>query len=219
MIDYENRNYLCHKHNESFISYSDRCNENLCIQCDIEHNMNHKIIPYKEIFPNITNIKNKIKESKDIIDEFINNIDNIIDILQKIKLNVEIYYKINSNILNNFNIKNRNYEIFSKLNNINNIIDNIIIKDIKDIINEKNITNKFNKIYNLYQKININGIKSESIKIIQGDLKNIGPSNNEKNENIQTDNYKNEINLYIKQKMMENKKYLEKNLLKIIEII
>ena len=87
LIDYDKRNYICYKHNELFISYCDKCKENLCMQCEIEHN--HKIINYKEIIPNINNIKLKIKELKDIIDIFNNNIESIINILINIKINIE----------------------------------------------------------------------------------------------------------------------------------
>ena len=66
---------------------------------------NHKIINYREIIPNINNIKDKMKELKDIIDIFNNNIENIINILKNIKINIEKYYIINYNMINNYNIK------------------------------------------------------------------------------------------------------------------
>ena len=127
----------------------------------MEHNKEHKLISYMDIIPNIDNIKNKIKELKDIIDRFSENINKIIDIIKNIKMNIEEYYIINKNILNNYNIKKRNYEIFNNLNNINNITNNIIIKDIKEIINEKDIRIKFNKIYNLNEKIEDEMMKKE----------------------------------------------------------
>ena len=48
IIDYENKNYICNKHNESLVSYCEICKENLCMQCQIEHNKNHKLISYME---------------------------------------------------------------------------------------------------------------------------------------------------------------------------
>ena len=124
IIDYDNKNYICNKHNEQYILYCEKCKENLCMQCDNEHNNNHKIISLREIKPNLDNIKNKMKELKDIIDKFNNNIDDIILFLNNIKENIEKYYIIYNNILNNYNIKNRNYQIFYNLNKINNINDN-----------------------------------------------------------------------------------------------
>ena len=40
------------------------------MQCDIEHDNNYKIISYKEIMPNVENIKSEIKELRNIIDRF-----------------------------------------------------------------------------------------------------------------------------------------------------
>ena len=113
-----------------------------------------------DIIPNIDNIKKKIEEIKDIIERFSNNIDNIINIVKNIKMSIEEYYIINENILKNYDIKKRNYEIINNINNINNITNNIIMRDIKDIINEKDIKIKFSKIYDLNEKI-----KKEEIKV------------------------------------------------------
>jgi len=46
-----------------------------------------------------------------------------------------------------------NYEILYNLNNINN---DVIIKDIENIINDNNIQTKFNKVINIYNKMNNN---------------------------------------------------------------
>ena len=169
IIDYENKNYLCHRHNEPFSSYCKICRENLCVPCQIEHNNKHEIILYAEIAPNINNIKNTLKELKDIIDRFSNNIDDIIDLFKNIKVNIELYYTTNNEILNNYNIKKRSYETFSNLNSVRNTSNNTTPKDLNDIINEKDIKTKFSKIYNLNDKIknktdNLKNLNKEMIK-------------------------------------------------------
>ena len=58
IIEYENKNYICNKHNESFISCCKKCKNNLCMVCEIEEN-NHEIISYKGIIPKKENIKMK----------------------------------------------------------------------------------------------------------------------------------------------------------------
>ena len=136
------------------------------MQCDNEHDNNHKIISFRKIKPNLDIIKNKIEELKDIIDKFNNNIDEIILFLNNIKENIEKYYIIYNNILNNYNIKNRNYQIFYNLNKINNIYDDKIINDLKDIINENNINKKFNKLINIKVKLN----KNNNINIESNDI-------------------------------------------------
>ena len=187
IIDYENKNYICNKHNDSLISYCEICKENLCMQCQMMHDKNHRFISYMDIFPNINNIRKKIEELKDIINKFNKDIDNIINRIKNIKMNVEKYYIINNNILNNYDIQKRNYESFKNLNNMNNIINNIIVDDIKDIIKEEDINNKFKKIYNLEEKMRNKKEKKNELDEIK-DLK-------EKKEKIIC---RNEINIKYK---------------------
>ena len=95
LIEFDNKNYICNKHNEQFISYCET-KYNLCLQCELEHNNNHKIISYKSIYPNIDIIKNKMKDLGNI---FNNDINKIIDILSNIKNNINKYYEINMKII------------------------------------------------------------------------------------------------------------------------
>ena len=185
IIDYDNKNYICNKHNEQYSLYCDLCKENLCLRCDTEHN-NHKIISYIELKPNIDNIKNKIKELKDTINKFNNDIDEIIKFLKNLKENIENYCNIYNNILNQYDIKNRNYQIFYNINNLNNLNNDKIIIDLKDIIDEKNFGIKFGKIFNLNDKIykKCNEKKDDKNIIInfneQDKIKNLN-KNNDKN--------------------------------------
>ena len=154
LIDYENKNYSCIRHNEQFISYCETCKNNLCLQCELEHNNTHKIITYKSIYPNLNNAKNKIKNMENVINAFINDINKIIDILFNIKNSINKYYEINNKILNNFEINKRNYQILQNINNINDT--NIIIESLNSIIKENIFSLKLKKIYDLYSNINTN---------------------------------------------------------------
>ena len=88
---------------------------------------------------------------KNMIDIFKNDINNIIKILTEIISAFDNYYKINYDIINNFQIQNRNYEI---LQNINEVKNNIKINNkIKEINNINNIINKFKAIIILYNEI------------------------------------------------------------------
>ena len=65
----------------------------------------------------------------------------------------------------NYKAQKRNYEI---LYNINSIKNNIKMEDINDIINMNDINQKFNKIINLYNKMeNKNNINEENYKIFE----------------------------------------------------
>ena len=84
---------------------------------------------------------------KRIINKFKNNLEEIIIKLKKLQNNLDIYYNINNDIINNYEInKNRNFNLLINLNNINNDIDNEI--------NKLKYGNNLNKILDLYNEIN-----------------------------------------------------------------
>jgi len=188
IIDYEQKNYKCKVHNDSFISYCEECKLNLCFLCKNDHNKTHKIIDYRKIIQKNNKIKEEMKTFKKKIDEFNNSINEIINMLKKVIFNIQVYYEINYNIINNFEIQNKNYEL---LRNISEIENNFKMNDINDIINEKNINEKFRKINEIYNKIiikknlneeNINDIKDNNNEKVL--FKNIDPFNLEENITI-----------------------------------
>jgi surface protein len=127
----------------------------------------YKIIQNKD--KNINELKNKIDKLKN---------DNLCksDKLSVVLDNFDTYYNIINKIINNYEIKYSNYYI---LKSINNIIDynKIMIKDIDQILDEKNIENKNNYILNIYDKLRINNeitirykLENPGIKRILGSL-------------------------------------------------
>lgn len=82
LINYEDINYICKKHNEAFTFYCKSCKKNICISCENEHS-NHDIISFGKIIPNKDNIFNRLKEIRNILDLFNNDINNIINKLIK----------------------------------------------------------------------------------------------------------------------------------------
>ena len=110
----------------------------------------------------------KVNEFKNYINLFNENIDKIIEILIKLKENMNKYYIFEENLINNYNQKERNYEILFNIDKIMNY-NNIIINDINQINNENNIQKKFAYIDNMYNKINNNEIKL-TVKIKKDDI-------------------------------------------------
>ena len=162
IINYDQKNYICDKHNEHFIKYCKQCNKNICYSCDDEYE-DHEIIPLSEIKLNKIEIKNYLTEMKKEIDIFNNSIKKIINELNELSDIMNIYYEINNNILKNYEKKNRNYQILQNVKQIDN--NNEIYKSLKDINKIINIKDKFNNIIELYKNINSNDneIKYESI--------------------------------------------------------
>ena len=94
----------------------EECNINLCILCENKHNNNHNIKKLKDILIDENEIKYKLKEFKNKINEFENNIKDIINILNNVIELIELYYKINYDLLNNY--ENKNYKNIQNINKI-----------------------------------------------------------------------------------------------------
>ena len=86
----EDINYICDIHNEKFKLYCKNCKQNLCCLCKENHN-DDEIIDFDKIIPNI-------EESKITLNK-----------LRKVKENIELHYKINKNLIDNFDRKKLNY--------------------------------------------------------------------------------------------------------------
>ena len=161
IINYDSRKYICNKHYENYVKYCKECKLNLCMKCEKEH-LNHKGIYYGEILQDNDNnneLREYINKLKYEIKDITNKLGNIIE-------NLEIYYKISYKHINN---NNRNYEILKIKNEFINY-NNIIIKDIKEIISDMNINNKFKNLMNIYENINNKNYIIGEIEIKKEDI-------------------------------------------------
>ena len=147
IINYDLKNYICHKHNRNFTKYCNDCKMNYCIQCDEEHR-NHKSIYFGEIVPN----DNTNEELSKCIIKIKEEIQNIIKKLNNIIDTFDIYNNINSKINDNQNINYMSLKNISAFKQFNKTI----INDINTIINENDINKKFDNLMNIYEKINNN---------------------------------------------------------------
>ena len=90
-----------------FSKYCNTCNIDLCLICENEHD-EHNLIDFKDIITN----KDDLLKIKDDLNQVVNNFKYQIDIIKyafdrMIKI-LEIYYNINNDIINNYNINKRN---------------------------------------------------------------------------------------------------------------
>ena len=159
-INYDNKNYICEKHNDSYISYCKSCKNNICLKCHKEH-QKHDIISFAAILPDQEELSNELIKYKKIIDDFIENINKLIKRLNFVKENIETLYKIHYEMIKKYDDKKRNYEIFMCLNNIKN---NNFIKDLLNINRINEINDQIKNIMKLYQKIKLN-YKNKTNKI------------------------------------------------------
>ena len=188
IIDYEQKYFVCNKHNELCDSYCTKCKEDICIICINEHK-NCKIEPYSFLIPNIEEF-NKIKNDlRKTIDELKKEINEIIRKLNSVIDGMEIYYKIYDDIMNNYDIRKKNYSILKNIKEINdsqkNFIENLNIlmsnNDVKGILNIYNLMNE-TSTQNI--KTNIKIMKKENLIINKEDYNSFYDFNIEKIETL-----------------------------------
>ena len=158
----EKRKYVCCKHNESYISYCEKCNQDLCMSCEINHN-NHNIIYFGKIMPDLNEVNKSIKKFEEYIEKLKYSIEEIKNKLNEIIINIEIFYKMNLEIINIYNMKKRNYKLIT---NVKDIINNSLIKNLEIIINENNICKKFNSIIEIENKLDKQNLVKNNSEVI-----------------------------------------------------
>ena len=94
--------------------------------CD--NHKKHKRNNFIDILPKKEDLVEKINILKKYINQFNNVINELLLILNDVKNKMNIYYKINEDIINNYDNKNRNYETLYYLNQFQN---NNIINELK----------------------------------------------------------------------------------------
>ena len=208
IINYDDKYFICDIHNELYNSYCSICKKNICLLCEKEH-FNHNIINYSMILPDKEAKLNEIRIFKMYIDIFKKEIESIINQLRLLAKMVNEFYYINNIIINNYDVKKRNYQI---LQNINDLNIKSFINDINKIYLSQNKVDKFEKMIELYNNIittdfeksnkYINNMKEKkknenNINIILEDPKRILTENIKKNNEI-TITYKLEDNKKIK---------------------
>ena len=121
----------------------------MCFSCE-EHE-NHETIFLGDIKQNINDKKIILNDMKKSIDLIEKTIKDIINQLNEFMKYINKYYEINNNILENYDVKKRNYQNLKNLEIIDN--NNEIYKNLKDINNNNDIKGKLNSILVLYNNM------------------------------------------------------------------
>ena len=146
ILDYDIKNFSCNEHGERYIIYCNECNKDICDVCD---HMEHKYTFLYKLGKKMDDKKNELrKKIDDLKSEKANKFDKLNNVIE----NLEFYYNFTNNIFNNFEKIHKNNYLLNSIDNINNY-NEIIIKDINEILNEENIEKKNIIISNIYNKI------------------------------------------------------------------
>jgi len=151
----------CQKHKlQQYSSYCLDCKKNLCSECEMNHNIFrknnelHKIMHFYEILSNndeyIEKLRKNIEQFRHKIDILKIELSKLSNIINSVINNYEIYYNIYYDLISNYLIEERNYHI---LKNIKNIKFNEIFKDLDNINSEGHFFKKFEKVYEVYNKM------------------------------------------------------------------
>ena len=197
IIEYEQKNFICPEHEDYYSLYCKTCKKNLCSGCQNEHTK-CETESLDKLLPEEKDLENRMNELKNNINKLRDDIEKIYKILNSFMENLNIYYNINKNINESFNIQSKNYETLNNLKEINN---KDILKDITKIIEEKNLGNKFKYIFDIYTLMNIKDDKNYSEDDENNELsKQIGINN----QNMINNNYPMEMGIGMPGSMMFN---------------
>ena len=162
IINYEDKNYICQKHNDFFIKYCTNCKLNLCLHCQQEHS-DHNTIFFGDLLPNMDKLKEQSSEIKALRDK----IKKIMTQLNQLDKTMDIYNTFQDNILKNYNSNKRNYNMLQNIKEIS--LNDEIFEKIKDINKTKELRNNIFNIIDLSNMININveNMEEEKENLIQ----------------------------------------------------
>ena len=151
IINYDDMNYVCKKHNDTFIKYCKTCKENICIMCEDKCD-SHDILELGKILINKGILLKTEDELKNILAQFASKIK-VKEIFDKVNGNIKLLNKIINNIINSYDMKKRNYYKLQNMNNINNSCEQLI-KELKKLINNDNIYEIYEYIFGVFYGAN-----------------------------------------------------------------
>jgi len=151
IFNYNEKDFICRKHYDTFNSYCIECKKDICVLCEKEHTY-HDLITYGSIVPNIDEYNKQIETLEKKINSFKEKIKEIISNLNNLVNNLESYLKICNDVIINFDIRKRNYSILQNIKNIENYTVDFSEK-INKIINENDIKKNFNDIVEIIDKM------------------------------------------------------------------
>jgi hypothetical protein len=152
LINYDQKDYFCAEHFETYECYCSDCKINICLVCESKHKYHDKSFFNLYLYDK-NQLINEINKFMDDIDNLNNIIKEIIDKFLDFKYKINLYNEFIKDMFRNYDYKNLNYQI---IQNIKEILDfkKCISNDILTIINENDIKKRVKYIMDLYDKMN-----------------------------------------------------------------
>ena len=190
IIDYEENKFYCNEHFNVYKYYCGTCKKDICISCKNEH-QEHNIITYDNIIPDIDKIRNEeLKNTEEKIYELKTIINDLINQLNQLNKNLNIYFEIYNNIITNFDKEKRNYSIIQNINDMKKFNNNFI-GSLTEIIKDNNIKNKFRHIINMQINMEFKQVNNNKTEMKEKNEIKIDKAENNKNNSIEkNDNIK-----------------------------
>ena len=162
IINYEDKYYICNKHNKEYYSYCEECKKDICLFCEAGHE-GHNIISYSKILTEEIEEVGDIKyEINAFLHPFKTKIKMIIFRLNNIMKNYETYFNFIVRNIENYNPNSINYNKLQNINYIKNSKEEEtykdFIKDYENIESDNNYKEFIPRILNLYNEFNRNEI-------------------------------------------------------------
>jgi len=159
IINYDDKFFTCDIHYEQNISYCEECKKDICMSCEMKHK-DHKIITYGSIMTEVEKMKEEANNFISKKDSIKNEIKDIINKLNNLINTLDNYFGIYQDTINSQGKKKRNYFL---LKNIQDMLDfnNNIIQDLNQIINDIIISNKIDKMMDIYNKMNLSNKQND----------------------------------------------------------
>jgi len=167
IADYNQKNYICKKHNEYYIKYCNECKINICFLCENDHK-NHDGTFYSNIMPNHNEIKELNSKLKTSIATFRQAIKDINDKLDDVADNMDICEEINNYIIDSYETRNRNFEDLQNLNEIHSNVLNML-EELNNVNNINNESIKLINMFDIYNKIEGDSSKTKGAIIQKRD--------------------------------------------------
>ena len=190
-IKYSNKEFYCIEHNSSYTGYCHKCKKNICDKCENDKHNKHRIDFFKAISPNNIFIK-KLKsinfELNEKVAKFNKELKDLTEYINKISKNIQNDLKILLSIINNvvedYNLKKRNYQSIQNIKNIYKTIDETpIFEKINLFLQNSNSSKRIGYLLEIYKKMYFEDSADFNNTNFNGSKTN-GNGNNIKNEEI-----------------------------------